>query len=139
MLQQWEFFLGNSTGLGRKTLLSRGEFGANMFGKNSRTWFSVFPVRLPKADWAAPVAESMYDFIVEDSLSDMIAYVCDQTFRSMDFVPVVEVVSGIRWKDRDKWQPVFTLLNEGHGGGKCSLGGDVDCHVGLERSSTSAD
>ena len=38
-----------------------------------RTWFSVFPVRLPRADWAAPVAESTYDLRVEESLSDMMA------------------------------------------------------------------
>ena len=32
----------------------------------------MLPVRLPRADWAAPVAESTYDLREEDSLSDMV-------------------------------------------------------------------
>jgi hypothetical protein len=38
------------------------------------TWSAVLPVMLPMADWTAPVAVSRYDWRVEVSLSDMIAW-----------------------------------------------------------------
>jgi hypothetical protein len=40
------------------------------------TWSEVLPVKLPMADWTAPVAVSTYDWRVEVFLSDMIAVVC---------------------------------------------------------------
>jgi hypothetical protein len=39
------------------------------------TWSDALPVKLPKADWTAPLAESMTLWRVEVGLSDMIVVI----------------------------------------------------------------
>lgn len=43
--------------------------------KSWRTWSAVLPVKVPKADWTAPVAESMTLWREEVGLSDMVMVV----------------------------------------------------------------
>jgi hypothetical protein len=66
-------------------------------GRREHTWSEVLPVKLPIADWTAPVAESTYDWRVEVFLSDMIAveFVVWFVFCLMD-ASLVEVVDGLK-------------------------------------------